>query len=94
MMYVTIQRDDKDHTSSNGHLPGRPVVSSVEKGSLAILILSTLILAIGSMNYLQLKELRNVYETVLSDPEETISDEQSLKPKVWIQGKRVCNSFI
>lgn len=95
MVSVTIiQREEKDHTTSNGHLPGRPVSSSSEKGSLGLLILSTLILVIGSLNYLQLKELRSVYETALDEQDETVSDEQSLKPRVWIQGKRVCNSFM
>lgn len=84
-----------DHSSSNGHLPGLPIKSSGDKKSLVLLVLTTLILVIGSLNYLQLQQLRIVYETVLSEPdEEMISEAQSLKPRVWIQGKRVGSIFL
>lgn len=95
-MYVTIQRETEDHSTSNGHLPGRPGKNFGDSSSLALLVLTTLILVIGSLNYLQLHQLRSVYETVLSEPDaESIADaEQSFKPRVWIQGKRVRNIFI
>ena len=84
-----------DHSSSNGHLPGLPIKSSGDKKSLVLLVLTTLILVIGSLNYLQLQQLRIVYETVLNEPDEgMISEAQSLKPRVWIQGKRVGIHFL
>ena len=88
MMHVTIQRDDVNHSSSNGHLPGRPVKSSGDKSSLVILVITTLILVIGLLNYLQLQQLRSVYETVLNESDEGVAETDSLKPRVWIQGKR------
>lgn len=90
MLCVTIQRDSVNHSSSNGQIIRHSVPSSDYKHSWILIALSSVILVIGSLNYLQLQQLRFVYEAALSEPEEVAADlESSLKPRVWIQGKRV-----